>query len=705
MKPIKRALAVLLVLAALAAFAPTAAALQLTEKQNAVLQTALAFHYKPSMQYDSTDLTDQPRSQGGILREHEIVTPEDATSDHTVYTVCSSVCWEVYRNVFGYQITEDHSKFLTVDIYNDPPEGLVVYRHDNNADKEGVDAAAEEVMKLMEPGDIIVSTVNGGGHAMLYVGDIDGDGEPDMIHSTGKKYDLASGTDQVEQGGNIALDPVSKRMGGTSGIAFRNPSVRYIILRPLLNTAATANITAAARSRMKYPEMAIDRTVSTGWYGSAAQGDTLTYSVAITNHSKAAYSGLPVKETVPAGTELIAGSITGGGTASGSNITWTLNVPAGETVTLTYQVKITAKRGETIVSGGGFVADIPSNTLRTTVSGKAPDAAKLQALKIGDLTAANTAFAVEAYEKALGVNIALPTAKDIVKNMFTYTQYPGTKLYTLNDTFTGAYQTVKSMMIPGWTGGKMLHTETSWDRNLECLLRDLQPGDIVISTSPSATDATVNTYVWTGEKLLSSIGGKSAEAREKQLVALQTKDIFFALRPSLAFDDMTVEAKASVKLPFTDVTEADWFYTYVKDLYNDGTVNGMTPTTFVPKGNLTYGQALKLIVCALGHGEQASTGGHWASGYLKFAQDKGWITGNVDLNGNVTRLAFCQIAAKAKNLTEQPASNPFKDTNDTAVLALNKAGVINGMSADTFSPNGLLTRAQISKIIHTLRGV
>ena len=74
-----------------------------------------------------------------------------------------------------------------------------------------------------------------------------------------------------------------------------------------------------------------------------------------------------------------------------------------------------------------------------------------------------------------------------------------------------------------------------------------------------------------------------------------------------------------------------------------------------------------------------------------------------DPDAKITRLAFCQIAAKAKNLTAQPASNPFKDTTDTAVLALNNVGVINGMSADTFAPNDLLTRAQISKIIWTLR--
>ena len=52
---------------------------------------------------------------------------------------------------------------------------------------------------------------------------------------------------------------------------------------------------------------------------------------------------------------------------------------------------------------------------------------------------------------------------------------------------------------------------------------------------------------------------------------------------------------------------------------------------------------------------------------------------------------------------EQPENNPFEDTDDTAVLALNKAGVINGMTETTFEPTGILTRAQIAKIIWILR--
>ena len=178
-------------------------------------------------------------------------------------------------------------------------------------------------------------------------------------------------------------------------------------------------------------------------------------------------------------------------------------------------------------------------------------------------------------------------------------------------------------------------------------------------------------------------------------------------------DGMTLSGVATVygqapgeePLPFTDVAESDWFYEFVNKMYRQKVISGMTATTFVPNGTLTYGQALKLLVAAIDTDVGNATTGHWASKYLEVAKAKGWVDGDVELDGKITRLSFCQIAAKAKELTEQPAANPFKDTSDTAVLALVNAGVINGMSADTFAPDNPLTRAQIAKIIALLKAL
>ena len=72
----------------------------------------------------------------------------------------------------------------------------------------------------------------------------------------------------------------------------------------------------------------------------------------------------------------------------------------------------------------------------------------------------------------------------------------------------------------------------------------------------------------------------------------------------------------------------------------------------------------------------------------------------INPDNKISRLDFCRITAKAKGITLQPDSNPFTDTDDKAVLALYKAGVIGGMSANTFCPDETLTRGQIAKIIY-----
>ncbi len=48
--------------------------------------------------------------------------------------------------------------------------------------------------------------------------------------------------------------------------------------------------------------------------------------------------------------------------------------------------------------------------------------------------------------------------------------------------------------------------------------------------------------------------------------------------------------------------------------------------TFRPDGEVTYGQALKMIMMAAGYPEQAATTKHWASGYVAKAMSDGLLS-------------------------------------------------------------------------------
>jgi len=52
---------------------------------------------------------------------------------------------------------------------------------------------------------------------------------------------------------------------------------------------------------------------------------------------------------------------------------------------------------------------------------------------------------------------------------------------------------------------------------------------------------------------------------------------------------LAAPVSAAGEMNFTDVAPDDWYYTYVKDLYDNDIVHGTTPTTFSPR-NVTAAQ-------------------------------------------------------------------------------------------------------------------
>lgn len=92
---------------------------------------------------------------------------------------------------------------------------------------------------------------------------------------------------------------------------------------------------------------------------------------------------------------------------------------------------------------------------------------------------------------------------------------------------------------------------------------------------------------------------------------------------------------------------SDWYYQYVRDLSHNGVVNGYPGYVFEPRGNVTWGEALKAILLAVGYSEQAPTGEHWASGYLAAAQADGLVDADlvIELNDPITRQEYASVAA------------------------------------------------------------
>lgn len=722
----KKLTALLLVLVLCLGLVPMASAAQsYNTMQKALLETAMAYYYRgPGVQYDSVNMTIQGKykGDGADLRETDFASPEDGTVKDICYCVCSSFMFEIYYDAFGYQLAGDPlncKTFLLEDLPESDPIVVFKYNEKTGENKEmGREAALKKIRSLLQPGDVLLGCENDSGHTQMYMGDYFGDGKEYMIHCWGSKYDIKTGDDPKEMtfkdahpdGGSIRIQTADELNFSLDGSG-TYPLIKYgnyILLRPL-KVLKEDQLTASAKARLKYSGISIDRQATHDKFSSVAAGEDVTVTVKIKNNSKEAYKALPVTEKIPE--NCTYKSCTADGKFADGTISWTLDVPAGETKELTFTVTATGERGSVIHLSQGNVGGIRSNRIPVTIGGKGLTDAQKETLK--NITKSRSeiqgkgydgAQMAEAIYRVLGMDVDIPTLTEVAQGAYTYSEVDGASKKMLQKaekpnalTFSTQYE----MLIPYFHGGTIVKADPK-ERLLTFAEEQLQPGDIIMmGKDVMGTKPEYRVVVYIGGGRITYLDEKDRLLTDKiaELTKLLTYETFVGLRPTLAYDDITAN---TAPLAFTDVKAGDWYYTFVRDLVAAGTVNGMSATSYVPGGNLTYGQALKLVTLAVGEKEQAATGAHWASGYVKLAQDKGWVSGEVNADANITRLQFCQIAAKAKGLTEQPEANPFKDTADTGVLAMNKAGVIAGMSADTFQPDGLLTRAQIAKIIWCL---
>ena len=167
---------------------------------------------------------------------------------------------------------------------------------------------------------------------------------------------------------------------------------------------------------------------------------------------------------------------------------------------------------------------------------------------------------------------------------------------------------------------------------------------------------------------------------------------------------------------FPDVPTTAWYAGYVAELAGAGVVNGYEDGSFRPQKNVTWGEALKLILLASGFPEQepdapSETGvtAHWASGYLSFAEEKEYVTeGSVSqLNAAITRDALADLCAAALELEGTPSERPYADSVRESVLQLYAAGIMEGSvdagGARLFKGSDQLTRAEICAVLVRVR--
>ena len=175
---------------------------------------------------------------------------------------------------------------------------------------------------------------------------------------------------------------------------------------------------------------------------------------------------------------------------------------------------------------------------------------------------------------------------------------------------------------------------------------------------------------------------------------------------------------------FTDLDSVEWAKPAITTLAARKVINGRTATTFAPNDDITRAEFAKILINAFGLVTPGSTvtglsdvtdSSAWYYAPIASAYNKGIITGYADgtfgVNDKVTRQDMAVMvyrAAKAANISinVMAAEVNFEDADQIAdyakeaVTALQRAGIINGVSDTEFAPTATATRAQAAKIIY-----
>lgn len=185
----------------------------------------------------------------------------------------------------------------------------------------------------------------------------------------------------------------------------------------------------------------------------------------------------------------------------------------------------------------------------------------------------------------------------------------------------------------------------------------------------------------------------------------------------------SVTPSTDTNIDFADLGADHWAYGYVNTLRSSKIIDGYEDGTFRPDNSVTREEFVKMIVSASGLYSASAEcefgdvqNGQWYYKYISSAVSAGLVNGvsedTFGTGGLITREDAAVIAARildkfGKKVNAESAvftdANLISDYAADSINTLAALGIISGQPDGSFEPQGALTRAQAARIIVLVR--
>ncbi len=137
----------------------------------------------------------------------------------------------------------------------------------------------------------------------------------------------------------------------------------------------------------------------------------------------------------------------------------------------------------------------------------------------------------------------------------------------------------------------------------------------------------------------------------------------------------------AASLPFTDVSQTDYYYEEVLAMYEQGIISGYGDGNFLPQNTVSRAEALKLVCAAAGFSfsTQSADSEPWYTAVLALAVEKGLVSSEIDPNQAASREEMCKYIAAAFNIPISTLTKVFSDTDSSLASTLYEYGIISGI--------------------------